>query len=65
MITHQKLHKMTADELDNELMVWTEWVEKPLSKCELTRVDALLEEISQREADLAERRQDDWLSVQK
>jgi len=56
---------MTTDELDNELMVWTEWVEKPLSKCELTRVDALLEEISQRNADAEERRQDDWLSVQK
>jgi len=63
MITHQKLHKMTTAELDNELNVWMEWVEKRLQDQE--RIDDLLEELSQRGADLEERRQDDWLSVQK
>jgi len=63
MITHQKLHKMTADELDNELNVWMEWVEKHLQDQE--RIDDLLEEISQRGQDREESRQDAWLSVQK
>ena len=65
MIIHQKLHKMTTAELENELMVLTEWVNKPLLECEEDRVDALLEEISQRSSDLEEQRQSDWLSVQK
>ena len=56
---------MTTDQLENELMVLTEWVEKPLLECEEDRVDALLEEISQRGSDLEEQRQADWLSVQK
>ena len=54
---------MTTDELDNELNVWMEWVEERLQDQE--RIDDLLEEISQRGADLEECRQDDWLSVQK
>ena len=64
-MTYQKLYKMTTDQLENELMVLTEWVEKPLRECEEDRVDALLEEISQRSSDLEEQRQDAWLSVQK
>ena len=64
-MTYQKLYKMTTDQLENELMVWTEWVEQPLRECEEDRVDALLEEISQRGSDLEEQRQDAWLSVQK
>jgi len=63
MIIHQKLHKMTTDELDNELNVWMEWVEKRLQDQE--RIDDLLEEISQRSSDFEEQRQADWLSVQK
>jgi hypothetical protein len=63
MITHQKLHKMTADELDNELNVWMEWVEKHLQDQE--RIDDLLEELSQREQDREESRQAAWLNVQK
>ena len=39
MITHQKLHKMTTDELDNELNVWMEWVEERLQDQE--RIDDL------------------------
>tara|TARA_R100000654_G_scaffold2104_1_gene7701 strand:+ start:410 stop:604 length:195 start_codon:yes stop_codon:yes gene_type:complete len=64
-MTYQKIYKMTTDQLENELMVLTEWVEKPLLECEEDRVDALLEEISQRGSDLEEQRQADWLSVQK
>ena len=63
MIIHQKLYKMTTDELDNELNVWMEWVEKRLQDPE--RIDDLLEEISQRGQDREESRQDAWLSVQK
>ena len=63
MVIHQKLYKMTTAELENELMVWTEWVEKRLQDQE--RINDLLEEISQRNADAEERRQDAWLSVQK
>ena len=63
-MTYQKLYKMTTDQLENELMVLTEWVEKPLRECEEERVDALLEEISQRSSDFEEQRQADWLSVQ-
>ena len=63
-VTYQKLYKMTTDQLENELMVLTEWVEKPLRECEEERVDALLEEISQRSSDFEEQRQADWLSVQ-
>jgi hypothetical protein len=63
MIIHQKLHKMTTDELDNELNVWMEWVEKHLQDQE--RINDLLEEISQRGLDELESRQDAWLSVQK
>lgn len=65
MIIHQKLYKMTTAELENELMVLTERVEKPLRECEESRVDALLEEISQRSSDLEDQRQAAWLSVQK
>jgi len=64
-MTYQKLYKMTTDQLENELMVLTEWVERPLRECEEDRVDALLEEISQRSLDLDEQRQAAWLSVQK
>ena len=64
-MTYQKLYKMTTDQLENELMVLTEWVEKPLLECEEDRVDALLEELSQRGSDREENRQDAWLSVQK
>jgi hypothetical protein len=63
MIIHQKLHKMTTAELDNELNVWMEWVEKHLQDQE--RINDLLEEISQRGLDELESRQDAWLSVQK
>ena len=63
MIIHQKLHKMTTAELDNELNVWMEWVEKRLQDQE--RIDDLLEEISQRGQDREESRQAAWLSVQK
>jgi len=63
MILHQKLHKMTTAELDNELNVWMEWVEERLQDQE--RIDDLLEELSQREQDREESRQDAWLSVQK
>ena len=63
MIIHQKLHKMTTAELDNELNVWMEWIEKRLQDQE--RIDDLLEELSQREQDREESRQDAWLSVQK
>ena len=63
MIIHQKLYKMTTDELDNELNVWMEWVEKHLQDQE--RINDLLEEISQREQDREESRQAAWLSVQK
>ena len=63
MIIHQKLHKMTTAELENELKVWTEWVEKRLQDPE--RISDLLEEISQRKQDLEESRQAAWLSVQK
>jgi len=63
MIIHQKLHKMTTAELDNELNVWMEWVEERLQDQE--RIDDLLEELSQREQDREESRQDAWLSVQK
>ena len=63
MITHQKLYKMTTAELDNELDVWMEFVEEHLQDQE--RIDDLLEELSQRGADLEEYRQDAWLSVQK
>ena len=63
MIIHQKLHKMTTADLDNELKVWTEWVEERLQDQE--RIDDLLEELSQREQDREESRQDAWLSVQK
>jgi hypothetical protein len=63
MIIHQKLHKMTTDELANELKVWTKWVEKRLQDQE--RIDDLLEELSQRSIDELERNQDAWLSVQK
>ena len=54
---------MTTAELDNELNVWMEWVEKHLQ--DQDRIDDLLEEISQREQDREESRQDAWLSVQK
>ena len=63
MIIHQKLHKMTTAELDNELNVWMEWVEERLQDQE--RINDLLEELSQREQDREESRQDAWLSVQK
>jgi len=63
MIIHQKLHKMTTAELDNELNVWVEWVEKHLQDQE--RIDDLLEELSQREQDREESRQAAWLNVQK
>ena len=63
MIIHQKLHKMTTVELDNELNVWMEWVEERLQDQE--RIDNLLEEISQRGQDREESRQAAWLSVQK
>ena len=63
MIIHQKLHKMTTAELDNELKVWTEWVEERLQDQE--RINDLLGELSQREQDREESRQDAWLSVQK
>jgi len=63
MIIHQKLHKMTTAELDNELNVWMEWVEKRLQDQE--RIDDLLEELSHREQDREESRQAAWLSVQK
>ena len=63
MIIHQKLHKMTTAELDNELNVWVEWVEKHLQDQE--RINDLLEEISQRGLDELESRQDAWLSAQK
>ena len=63
MIIHQKLHKMTTADLDNELKVWTEWVEERLQDQE--RIDDLLEELSQREQDREESRQAAWLSVQK
>ena len=56
---------MTTDQLENELMVLTEWVEQPLRECEEDRVDALLEELSQRGQDREESRQAAWLSVQK
>jgi len=64
-MTYQKLYKMTTDQLENELMALTEWVERPLRECEEDRVDALLEEISQRSSDLDEQRKAAWLSVQK
>tara|TARA_R110000782_G_scaffold173861_1_gene265207 strand:+ start:18 stop:209 length:192 start_codon:yes stop_codon:yes gene_type:complete len=63
MIIHQKLHKMTTADLDNELKVWTEWVEERLQDQE--RIDDLLEELSQREQDREESRKAAWLSVQK
>ena len=63
MIIHQKLHKMTTAELDNELNVWMEWVEERLQDQE--RIDDLLEELSQRGQDREESRQAAWLSVQK
>ena len=63
MIIHQKLHKMTTAELENELMVWTEWTEKRLQDSE--RIDDLLEELSQRRVDFEESCQNAWLSVQK
>jgi len=63
MIIHQKLHKMTTAELENELNVWMEWVEKRLQDPE--RIDNLLAEISQRGQDREESRQAAWLSVQK
>jgi len=63
MIIHKKLHTMTTAELDNELKVWTEWVEKHLQ--DQDRIDDLLAEISQRGLDELESRQDAWLSVQK
>lgn len=56
---------MTTDQLENELMVLTEWVEQPLLECEKNRISDLLEELSQRSSDFEEQRQDDWLSVQK
>ena len=58
MIIHQKLYKMTTEELENELNVWTGHVEKRLQ-------DDLLGELSQREQDREESRQAAWLSVQK
>lgn len=64
-MTYQKLYNMTTDQLENELMVLTEWVEQPLRECEEDRVDALLEELSQRGQDREESRQAAWLSVQK
>jgi|DEB0MinimDraft_4_1074332.scaffolds.fasta_scaffold57677_3 hypothetical protein len=63
MITHQKLYKMTTTELENELNVWMEGVEKHLQ--DQDRIDDLLAEISQRGLDELESRQDAWLSVQK
>jgi len=63
MNTHQKLHQMTTDELDNELNVWMECVEERLQDQE--RIDDLLEELSQRGLDELERNQDAWLSIQK
>tara|TARA_R110002073_G_scaffold11308_1_gene51865 strand:+ start:99 stop:290 length:192 start_codon:yes stop_codon:yes gene_type:complete len=63
MIIHQKLHKMTTAELENELNVWTGHVEKRLQ--DQGRIDDLLEEISQRGQDREEIRQAAWLSVQK
>jgi len=64
-MTYQRLYKMTTDQLENELMVLTEWVEQPLRECEENRIDALLQEISQRNSDFEEQRQANWLSVQK
>lgn len=64
-MNYQKLYKMTTDQLENELMVLTEWVEQPLLECEKNRISDLLEELSQRSSDFEEQRQDDWLSVQK
>ena len=63
MIIHQKLHKMTTAELENELEVWMGHVEKRIQDQE--RIDDLLEEISQRGLDELESRQAAWLSVQK
>ena len=63
MITHQKLYKMTTTELENELNVWMEGVEKHLQ--DQDRIDDLLAEISQRGQDREESRQAAWLSVQK
>ena len=54
---------MTTAELENELNVWMEWVEKHLQ--DQDRIDDLLAEISQRGLDELESRQDAWLSVQK
>ena len=54
---------MTTAELENELMVWTEWTEKRLQDSE--RIDDLLEELSQRRVDFEESCQNAWLSVQK
>lgn len=63
MIIHKKLHKLTTAELENELNVWMEWVEKHLQ--DQDRIDDLLAEISQRGQDREESRQAAWLSVQK
>ena len=63
MIIHQKLHKLTTDELANELKGWTECVEKRLQ--DQDRIDDLLEEISQRRLDELEHNQDAWLNAQK
>ena len=63
MIIHKKLHKLTTEELENELNVWTGHVEKRLQ--DQDRIDDLLGELSQREQDREESRQSAWLSVQK
>ena len=63
MIIHKKLHKLTTEELENELNVWTGHVEKRLQ--DQGRIDDLLGELSQREQDREESRQAAWLSVQK
>ena len=54
---------MATAEIESELKVWTEWVEKHLQDQE--RINDLLEELSQREQDREESRQAAWLSVQK
>jgi len=63
MIIHKKLHKLTTEELENELNVWTGHVEKRLQ--DQDRIDDLLGELSQREQDREESRRSAWLSVQK
>ena len=63
MIIHKKLHKLTTEELENELNVWTGHVEKRLQ--DQDRIDDLLGELSQRKQDREESRQAAWLSVQK